>query len=53
MCNIWETQKFEQLWHLMAPKIIQRMISVARSFAVELMDPDLSRVGRETKLVRT
>lgn len=52
MCNIWERQKFEQLWHLalaMALKIIQKMMSVARSFAV-LTDPGLSRVGHETKI---
>lgn len=52
MCNIWERQKFEQLWHLalaMALKIIQKVTSVARSFAV-LTDPGFSRVGHERKI---
>lgn len=50
MCNIWEMQKFEQLWYL-AVKITLKMTSVARSLAMEWTDSDLSRVGRETKWI--
>ncbi|KAM9227987.1 LOW QUALITY PROTEIN: BTB/POZ domain-containing protein KCTD19 [Leptosomus discolor] len=45
-----ELRELEQLWYValtMALKIIQRMTSVARSLAMESMDPDLSMVGHE------